>query len=719
MAILYISPTGAGLGDGSSSANAGTLSSLSKFIGAAGAGGEVRLLADQGAYHPTSPISITQGGTTGAPATIHGVDSSGNAMAADFVGTRPENWTPTSASGNDLFRLMSGANNLHFEDLSTKNFGDGVFRIGADISNLSIEHVQANNVTRFIEDYVSGTNTTASVNGLTVQDVNIQGYSQGAIRLQYDSSNILIQDVKGDNGGQEGGLFMVGVHLEDTVHNVVLSRVEMDNNNGHGSSTQYWNGDGFATERGVYNIRFEDTVASGNTDAGYDLKSSDTILIRALADGNTKNFRLWSDSITVEDSTSLNPRYVGGTGGAMHVWMAEGATVTIENFHFSDAGQLRTLFDLMHGGATLYLKDTVVPLSYNDLIHLAGGSVVQIVTVSETLNNVAPPPSEHAPTAITVSGHTVDENATAGTFVATLAAVDPDADDSHSFAITGGASSLFEIVDQEIHVKSGAVLDYETQHSWDVTITATDQGGLSYTQVQTINLNNVQEVGTSRSEAITGGTGDDTISAGAGSDSVHGGAGCDDLRGDAGQDKVYGGDGNDTAHGGAQNDKVYGEAGDDLIYGDSGNDFLWGGAGNDNVAGGAGRDALLGGDGDDRLNGGTGLDILVGGAGNDSFVFDVAAISTNADKISDFTVSEDKILLSHDIFADIGPVGALSSSLFALSNAPGASDDRIIYNSNTGGLYYDPTGGSHNDATLIVTLTNHPTNLTADDIVVV
>jgi hypothetical protein len=46
MATLYISPTGAGLRDGSSLANAGTLANLNAFVAAAGAGGQVLLRAD-------------------------------------------------------------------------------------------------------------------------------------------------------------------------------------------------------------------------------------------------------------------------------------------------------------------------------------------------------------------------------------------------------------------------------------------------------------------------------------------------------------------------------------------------------------------------------------------------------------------------------------------------------------------------------------------------
>ena len=86
MPTLYISPTGSGSGDGSSAANAATLKDLPRLIAAAGPGGQVLLLADQGAYiAPSDALAIVAGGTASAPVTIRGVDSAGNAMAATIT----------------------------------------------------------------------------------------------------------------------------------------------------------------------------------------------------------------------------------------------------------------------------------------------------------------------------------------------------------------------------------------------------------------------------------------------------------------------------------------------------------------------------------------------------------------------------------------------------------------------------------------------------------
>ena len=57
----------------------------------------------------------------------------------------------------------------------------------------------------------------------------------------------LMEDVLGDSERQDGDNFAIGIALEDTVHDVVLRHVTMMNS--HDSTNEYWNGDGFTTER--------------------------------------------------------------------------------------------------------------------------------------------------------------------------------------------------------------------------------------------------------------------------------------------------------------------------------------------------------------------------------------------------------------------------------------------------------------------------------------
>lgn len=352
MTSVYITPTGSGKKDGSSWDNAATLDKMSSMISKAGPDGEVLIRADMGAYHLKAPIILTSGGSAGHEVTIKGVDGAGNAMDAELVGTRAALVTATSSSGEDAIRLMNGASHLEFQNLAFTNVANA-FRAGAPISDVTIEHASGSNVGRFFDNTVSGANKTASIDGLTIRDVDVDGFAKGAVRLRYDTHNVVIDGVKGD-GKSIDGQFAIGVHLEGTVHDVLISKSEMRNSND--TTNSYWNGDGFATERGTHDIRFVDTIAAGNTDAGYDIKSEHTSFVRALADDNNRNFRFWTATNTMEDSTILDPHHRGGIGSQAQIWVGKGGGVTITNSVISDNSSATAVFSLEQGGGHVVLN---------------------------------------------------------------------------------------------------------------------------------------------------------------------------------------------------------------------------------------------------------------------------------------------------------------------------------------------------------------------------
>jgi serralysin len=147
----------------------------------------------------------------------------------------------------------------------------------------------------------------------------------------------------------------------------------------------------------------------------------------------------------------------------------------------------------------------------------------------------------------------------------------------------------------------------------------------------------------------------------------------------------------ETLNGTANADTIQGLGGNDRLYGQSGNDQLDGGTGRDYLYGGAGDDTLLGGSGNDRLYGGSGRDVLTGGANSDSFYFDTS-LAGAIDKILDFSTVDDTIVLENAVFTAFSRTGTMSSSAFHVGAAAHDSTDRIIYNSNTGALSYDPDG---------------------------
>ncbi|MEM6410102.1 MAG: LamG-like jellyroll fold domain-containing protein, partial [Pseudomonadota bacterium] len=98
-----------------------------------------------------------------------------------------------------------------------------------------------------------------------------------------------------------------------------------------------------------------------------------------------------------------------------------------------------------------------------------------------------------------------------GASVGTLSATDPDAGDTVSFSVS---DDRFEVVDSELRLADGQSLDYETEQSVDVTVTAIDSGGLETTESFTINVADVDDaVDASLSLNQDGGSDDVAISA--------------------------------------------------------------------------------------------------------------------------------------------------------------------------------------------------------------
>src|SRR4029079_17168084 len=111
-----------------------------------------------------------------------------------------------------------------------------------------------------------------------------------------------------------------------------------------------------------------------------------------------------------------------------------------------------------------------------------------------------------APTDLTMSGGTVQENAAAGTVVATLGATDPDAGSSFTYALTSDPSGKFEVVGDEIRLKAGASLDHEAASSHQLQVTVTAAGGLSHTETLSIGVTNQfgTFVGTAGNDVLNG-----------------------------------------------------------------------------------------------------------------------------------------------------------------------------------------------------------------------
>jgi len=126
-------------------------------------------------------------------------------------------------------------------------------------------------------------------------------------------------------------------------------------------------------------------------------------------------------------------------------------------------------------------------------------------------------------------------------------------------------------------------------------------------------------------------------------------------------------------------------------------DTLYGGAKADRIKSLSGNDRLEGKAGNDTLDGGMGNDTLLGGSGADYFCFSTALNSfTNRDMLFDFNSVADTIRLDNDVFTCFAKANTLiaAGNFWAGKGVTQAhdADDRIIYNTQTGALYYDVDG---------------------------
>jgi Ca2+-binding RTX toxin-like protein len=148
---------------------------------------------------------------------------------------------------------------------------------------------------------------------------------------------------------------------------------------------------------------------------------------------------------------------------------------------------------------------------------------------------------------------------------------------------------------------------------------------------------------------------------------------------------------------------------------------ITGSAGSDNLWGTPSADLIDAAGGDDWLDGDAGADTLTGGAGSDAFVFH--ASESALDSITDFVSAVDKLVFDNNGFTAIGAPGAFAAGDGRFAAGPGLTsgrdaDDRVIYDSLGGNLYYDADGSGAGLSRFVASLQGAPA-LAATDIQVV
>ena len=101
-----------------------------------------------------------------------------------------------------------------------------------------------------------------------------------------------------------------------------------------------------------------------------------------------------------------------------------------------------------------------------------------------TINDV-----NDAPSGMKLTGSLyVNENDTGGV-VGDITTVDEDTNDSHAYVITGMDADAFEIVNDQLKLKDEINPVHQTQGSYSITVTSTDQGGITISEDYSVEVN--------------------------------------------------------------------------------------------------------------------------------------------------------------------------------------------------------------------------------------
>jgi Ca2+-binding RTX toxin-like protein len=258
----------------------------------------------------------------------------------------------------------------------------------------------------------------------------------------------------------------------------------------------------------------------------------------------------------------------------------------------------------------------------------------------------------------------------------------------------GGSDRVFISVSYTL----AAGVDVELMQTTDPTLTTA------------INL-----IGNAVSQTLVGNAGVNNLVGGGGNDVLRGLGGNDNYFVDSQSDVV------DEIGGGGALDRVYTTttyvlaADDNIEFLATTNNALTTAI---NLVGNALNQTIVGNAGSNVIYGGLGNDTLQGLGGADFFVFDTAAGPANIDTL-DFTVA-DTIRMENAVYTGLVGTGVLTADQFT-SNTTGlatSANQRIIYETDTGRLYYDSNGNAAGGAVAFAQLTAGLALTSADFVIV-
>lgn len=383
----YITPTGAGAHNGSNWANAYGETELQAVFNSISSGHTVNL--GSGTYSLGGTVTMTKSGTSSAPVVVQGVDT--GAGLPLFDGTFDNH---NNASTSFLSFGTGAMSYLTVKNLSFIEHGWVIDMPKIGTTDTLRDHITFENLSfDSVEDAIRIRNS----NNVLVRNCHVIRYTKKAFRIGDYSSFVTFQNCSADCTGGNLDYWAKntpnGFFCEDEtgslpiIHDITFIDCVARNNGYNQSSGDYWNGDGFSTERGHYNILRIRCQSYDNNDGGFDDKADNLTMIDCVAAGNFRQYRLWGTTgVVLQNCLGANgvegaaTGGSGGTGGPGLVWLRQNAQVTIRNSTFDSGGSI-----YLEPGAALTIEDSIVSQNDNSTIFFTGGTVTNNNTATYSL----------------------------------------------------------------------------------------------------------------------------------------------------------------------------------------------------------------------------------------------------------------------------------------------------------------------------------------------
>ncbi|HMS83318.1 MAG TPA: DUF4347 domain-containing protein, partial [Nitrospira sp.] len=214
--------------------------------------------------------------------------------------------------------------------------------------------------------------------------------------------------------------------------------------------------------------------------------------------------------MAITGTNETNGTWYYSTNGGV-TWTAVGTVSNTSALLLSDNASTRLYFapganynGTSTAALTLRAWDQTSGTAGTKVTTASNGGTTAFSSATDTID-VTVSAVNDVPTDLSLSANTVTENAANGTVVGTISSADPDMGDTKTYSFTDSAGGRFIINSSTgaITVANSSLLDYETATSHSVTVRVTDSGGLTYDEIFTINVTNVDEAPLSTGGNIT------------------------------------------------------------------------------------------------------------------------------------------------------------------------------------------------------------------------